>query len=292
MLLAMSHINPSQGAAVELNWQSLVLRDAGFTASVTSRIEQRVLTAAAVQPALLDAPDTISPRAAGARIQELVVASSIRLLLGLGIETEERLWFNADDGLPLQLLRMRRGSKPSLKRYRFGSHQVYRLRRQPVDKAQAEQPAESWSEVSESVYPLAGAEAGCTTILESLQLLELLSGSDRVFSEQAPTLCVFDRQRVYRVVFRDLGRERVEVDYRQLAAGEESRVRETQSAYHVVFEGRSLDVPADNVEPFTFLGLQGEIHLLLSDPGRIPLRVRGRVPGYGEVELELETLAR
>ena len=47
-----------------------------------------------------------------------------------------------------------------------------------------------------------------------------------------------------------------------------------------------------SVEPFSFLGLKDEIHLLLSDPGRIPLRVRGQVPGFGMIDLELKTLIR
>jgi len=302
MLLVMAHISPSHGAALVadgippdtvsagLNWHGLVLRDSGLTGSVTTRIEQKALTAAEVQPALLEAPETMSPRVAGARVQALVVASSVRLLLGLRIETEERLWFDTDDGLPLQLIRLRRGSKPSVKSYRFGHQQVYRLRRQPADKAQAEQPAEHWSEVSESFYLLAGAEAGCATMLESSQLLYRLSGTDDAFGEQALELCVFDRQRVYRVAVRSLGRERIEVDYRQVTADKETRVREPQAAHHVVLEGRPVEDSAKDIEPFTFLGLQGQIHLLLSDPGRIPLRVRGMVPGFGMIDLELETL--
>ena len=47
-----------------------------------------------------------------------------------------------------------------------------------------------------------------------------------------------------------------------------------------------------SVEPFSFLGLKDEIHLLLSDPGRIPLRVRGQVPGFGMIDLELKKLIR
>jgi hypothetical protein len=45
------------------------------------------------------------------------------------------------------------------------------------------------------------------------------------------------------------------------------------------------------VEPFSFLGLK-DVHLLLSDPGRIPLRVRGKVPGFGMIDLELKKLTR
>ena len=295
MLLAMTPSSMSLAAAVvptSVNWRTLELQDSGLTGSVTTRIDLRQLPAAEVQPALLETPDTMSPRAVGARVQELVVASSIRLLLGVGLETETRLWFNADNGLPLQLMRLRQGSKPSQKSYRFGRHLVYRLRRQPADKAETDQPAEHWSEVSESYYHLVGADAGCPAILESSQLLYLLSSPDRVFSEQAVEYCVFDRQRVYRVGFRSLGREQVEVDYQQVAAGQETRVRETLLAYHVVLDVRPVEVSPEDDESFSFLGLQGEIHMLLSDRGRIPLRVRGQVPGFGIIQLELETLTR
>lgn len=295
LLLAMTPSSMLFAASLEsapVNWRSLELQDSGLTASVTTRIELRELPATEVQPALLDAPGAISPREAGTRIEELVVASSIRWLLGAGFETGTRLWFNADNGLPLQLIRLRQGSKPSLKRYRFGSHQVYRERRQPADKAQTEQPSGHWSDVSESFYPLAGAEAGCSTILESSQLLYLLSRPERIFSGQAEELCVFDRQRVYRVEIRDLEREQVKIDYRQLAAGQETRVNRTLDAIHVVLTSRPLDGAEEYVQPFSFLGLSGEIHLLLSDPGRIPLQVRGQVSGFGMIDLELMQLTR
>jgi hypothetical protein len=304
MLLAMVQASPSSAATlaaednrpdtapVAMNWRALALRDAGMTGSVTTRIELRALTAAEVQPALLDAPGTVSPREAGTRIQELEVASSIRSLLGAGIELEERLWFNADDGLPLQLVRMRQGSKPSQKLYRFGSSQVYRLRRQPAGRAESGQPPEKWSQTSESFYPLPGPDEGCATILESSQLLYLLSSPNHEFSEKPVALCVFDRQRVYRVEFRVLGREPVYVDYLQMAAGQETRIRRTQDALHVALDSRPVGGAHEDDEPFSFLGLSGEIHLLLSDPGRVPLRVRGQVSGFGTIDLELEKLTR
>jgi len=280
-------------APVPINWRKLELRDSGMTGSVTTRIEQRTLAAAAVQPALLDAPGTMSAREEGTRIQELVVASSIRSLLGIKIENRTRLWFNVDDGLPLQLMRLRQGRKPSQKLYRFGSSQVYRQRRQPADKTQAGQPAGHWSEISESFYPLPDAEGGgCPIILESAQLLYLLSRPDHVFSERTRELCVFDRQRVYRVGFRLQGRESIDVDYLQVDASQETRVKRTLEALLVALTSRPLDDAEGDVQPFSFLGLNDDIHLLLSEPGRIPLRVRGRVSGFGKIDLKLEKLTR
>ena len=286
------HKQTGTAAPSGLNWRSLELRDAGVTGSVTTRIELSKHTAAEVQAILIDAPNLVSQRAAGTRIEVLEVASSIRSLLGVNIENQTRLWFNVNDGLPLQLMRLRQGRKPSQKLYRFGSSQVYRQRRQPADKTEAGQPAEHWSEISESYYPLPDPDKECPVILESSQLLYLLSNPDHVFSERAQELCVFDRQRVYRVGIRLLGREPLAGDYLQLDASDETRVKRTLQALRVGVTSHLLEGAPEDVQPFSFLGLDDDIELLLSDPGRIPLRIHGRVSGFGTLDLELKKLAR
>ena len=279
-------------APTPLNWRNLELQDAGVLGSVTTRIDLRELSATEARPTLVDGPKQMSPRIAAPRIQELVASNTIQLLLGAGIETQVRLWFNADGGLPLQLVRIRQGSTPSRKLYRFGSNQVYRLRSQPGNSAEAEQPPEHWSQTSESFYPLPDPDGECPAILESSQLLTLLSNPDQMLSEQPVELCVFDRKHVYRVGFRTLGREQLDVDYLQVAAGQETRVRRTLEALHIALTSRPLEGARGDVEPFSLLGLNDEIHQLLSDPGRITLRVRGQVPGFGIIDLELKKLTR
>lgn len=303
VMLAMAQISPSYAAAAvadskqpdtaapaPLNWGSLELKNTGMATAVTTRIELKTLSAVAVQSALIDAPKPMLQRVAAARIQALLVANSIRLLLGVGIETETQLWFNTDDGLPLQLNRSRRGRKPSQKLYRFGNRQVYRLRRQPADKIESGQPAGQWSEISESFYPL--PDAGCPLVLESSQLLYLLSSPDYALGESTAEVCVFDRQRVYKVGFQLLGREPLDVDYLQVTANEETWVKRPLYALRVALTSRPLEDSQVEVQPFSFLGLDDEIQLLLSDPGRIPLRVTGQVSGFGKIDLELKKLTR
>ena len=303
MVLVMAQSSLSYGTTSEhsrtnsvtpppLNWHKLELQDAGVIASVTTRIERRNLAATAVRPILGDGPQQIAPRVAAPRIQELVVTNTIQLLLGAAIETQASLWFNEDDRLPLQLVRIRRGSNPTRKLYRFGNKQVYRLRSKPANSAETGQPPEHWSQIKESFYPLPDPDGECPTILESSQLLTLLPNPDQRLSEQPVELCVFDRKRVYRVAFRTLGREQLEVDYLQLAAGQETRVRRTMEALHVTLTSRPLAGAREDIEPFSLLGLQDEIHLLLSEPGRILLQVRGQVPGFGMINLELKKLTR
>ena len=283
---------PNKVTPLPPNWHTLELHDSGVVASVTSRIDLRKLSAADVRATLVDVPKPMSPRVAATRIVEIEVANTVRLLLGAGIETRNRLWFNEDDGLPLQLTRIRQGNKPSAKLYRFGSNRVYRLRRKPDNKAETGQPPEHWTQISESFYPLPDPDGECPTVLESSQLLYLLSNAEHGVSERPEMLCVFSRKHVYRLEIRIVGQEPLDVDYLQVAAGQETRIRRTVEALHIALTSRPFEDIQGDMEPFSFLGLQGEIHLLLSDPGRIPLQVRGQVPGFGMIGLELKKLIR
>jgi hypothetical protein len=293
VFLTLSHTClPYAAALAPPDWHSLELRDAGMTASVTTRIDLKEVPQADVQSFLIEGPEQLSPRVAASRIQELAVTSKIRLLLTAGIETRSQLWFNVDNGLPLQLVRTRLGSRPARKIYRFGNQQVYRLRSEPAHSAESAQPPEEWTQRSESFYPLPDPDGECPAVLESSQLLYLLTSQGQIGSGKPEALCVFDRKRVYRVDMQILGREQLAVDYLQVIAGRETRVRQDQEAFHLVISGEPEEDSAEDKEPFSFLGLQGEIHLLLSDPGRVPLQIRGEVPGNITVQLELVELTR
>ena len=302
LVLAMVQTSLSYGVAAEsrqpdtaqvpLNWHTLELRDSGVTGSVTTRVELRMFPAAELQSALLDAPQSMSPRQAGKQTGVLEVNNSVRLLLGVDIENQSRLWFNEGDDLPLQLMRVHRGNNPSQKLYRFGSSQVYRQRRQPADRAETEQPAGHWSDVSEAYYPLPNQDEACPVILESSQLLYVLSKQDTVLSESGGEFCVFDRKQVYRVGYRLLGRERLAVNYLQIDANKETRQKHTLQALHIALTSRPLAGSPEDIQPFSFLGLDDDIELLFSEAGRIPLRIQGHVSGYGSIELELKKLAR
>jgi hypothetical protein len=166
------------------------------------------------------------------------------------------------------------------------------MRSQPASSAETRQSPDKWSQISESFYPLTAPGEVCPVILESSQILYLLSEPGHEFGKEPEKFCVFDRKHVYQVILQTLGQERLAVDYLQLTAGHENRVRHTQEATHVVFSGLPVaDAPGD-VQPFSFLGLKGDIHILLSEPGRIPLQIRGEVTGFGNVDLELKKLTR
>ena len=270
------------------NWHALEFQASGVAGSVTTRIDLR------------KASDTGYSSHAASRGQTRVTAwrgqpgsgdgvnSKVHLLVGAGIETGERLWFNEDEGLPLQLTRIRQGSKPSWKQYRFGSERVYRVRKKPANDKEAVQSAEKWSRSSESFYPLPDGE--CTSVLESLQLIYLLSSPQYRISEASQTLCVFSRKHLYQVKLLVAEPGLLDVDYLQMVGDEKTRIREELRTISMVLKSVPLKGSAAAAKPFSFLGMKGDIHFLLSDPGRIPLQISGQVPGFGMIDLELRKL--
>ena len=274
-------------APIQRNWHALEFQATGVAGSVITRIDLRKASGTDIQTMLLDGTSLKLPHAAASRVVEMDVHSRAQLLVGSAIETRERLWFNEEDGLPLQLTRIRRGNKPSSKQYRFGDDGVYRLRKKPDTKTEAGRSPEHWSRSSESFYPL--PEGECPSVLESLQLLYLLTSPQYGISQASQTLCVFNRKRVYRVEIWAAKSGSLDVEYLQLVGGVETRIRQTMQTIHLVLNSRPLK-GATAAKPFSFLGMQGEIHFQLSDPGRVPLRISGQVPGFGMIDLELKKL--
>ena len=279
---------PGSVAPIQRGWHALEFQATGVAGSVTTRIDLRKASGTDIRAMLLDEASLKSAHAAAGRVVELDVQSRVQLLVGGGIETRERLWFNEEDGLPLQLTRIRRGNKPSSKQYRFGRDRVYRLRKKPENETQAGQSPEHWSRSSESFYALPAGE--CRSVLESLQLFYLLSSPQYGISEASQTLCVFNRKHLYQVEIRLAQPGPIDLDHVQVAAEGKAGIRETRETIHLVINSRPLEDRAAAVKPFSFLGMQGEIHVLLSDPGRVPLRISGKVPGFGVIDLELRKL--
>jgi hypothetical protein len=89
---------------------------------------------------------------------------------------------------------------------------------------------------------------------ESSQLLTLITNQEQAASERPEALCVFDRKRVYRVELRIPGREQLDVDYPQVLAGRETRVRNTLQDVHVLLDSNLPGETREDGEPFSFLG--------------------------------------
>jgi hypothetical protein len=298
VLLAMVHRGVAAAAAgpsgcagsdAGLPWRSLELVSEGVLTRVTTRAELEKVAASAVLARLIEAPGREPRQPSGERVAVLTVQSDIRMLAG-GFETKSRLWFDPGDGSPLQLSRTRRGRDDYEKIYRFTDGGVYRVRRTPDGPREAKLPPARWSLVKESYYPLSGQDKGCAGLLESSQLLYVLSASPPPAAATPREYCVFDRQALYRVRVVQTARESAKTAYVD-TAGHARRPDEARvDAYRL---GLSAGGGGDEDEPaFSFLGLQGDIRILLSATERLPLRVGGKVPGFGSVELELRQLER
>lgn len=284
MLLGLSFsAQPAGGVSPDalqgLPWRSLVFE--GQRHFIKTRIEaslERLRTDEAL-PALVASPQgkPVSPGGA-----EIVVINTKSAAEGPFVGGEQRdmtVWFDPVSGAALQRDRLRGGRKSDRKLYRFTEEGVYRLRRKPKDQREAALPPEGWTRTKESFYPYPAQAKDCRGITEASVLLYKLSVMPLTDSDVGPSMCVFHQQQVHRVTVQHRGEERLEVDY-----GQGSR---QITAVKLALEARRL-APEQSDEHFAFLGLEGEIEILLAEDSRIPVRVSGTLPRVGSVSFDLK----
>ncbi len=188
------------------------------------------------------------------------------------------VWFDPVTGAGLQRERLRLGKKPDSKHYRFTQEGVYRMRRKPRDQSEVALSPEGWTRTKETFYPHPEQAGECRAVTESSVLLYKLSVMPITDKEAAPSMCVFHQQRIHRVTVQHRGEQSLEVDF-----GQEPR---QITAVKLVLQARPLE-PDQTDELFEFLGLQGEIEILMAADPRIPVQISGDLPPVGRVTFDL-----
>ena len=201
-----------------------------------------------------------------------------------------QVWFLADSGSALQRIRLKPGKQGSLKLFRYGRDGVYRKRIEPRGREEADLPPEQWGRVKRSFYPYPEDRAGCPRVLDPLALLHTLSATDWSAGSELE-FCVFNKQGLYLVRLQSQGRERVQTGF-QLQQGKSIRLVEQQvDAWKVSLTSRALHPESGDLDPFEFLGFEGDVQLLLEPDLGIPIRLSGEIPAAGPVALDLTKAA-
>ncbi|HHH38322.1 MAG TPA: hypothetical protein ENK50_01940 [Sedimenticola sp.] len=196
-------------------------------------------------------------------------------------------WVLQGNGAALQRVRLKAGRSGSYKRYRYAERGVYRLRSEPKGRRESRLPPERWSRARHAYYPLAPAAEGCEMVSDPLALLYLIPASGLLAGGER-TFCIFNKHDVYRVTLVAAGLEPVRVGYPDPAAGADAGQgpRNIQGR-RVRLTARPLDPGNRNLDPFEFIGLEGDVEFVFDPATGIPLLVRGVLPGAGESELRL-----
>ncbi len=228
---------------------------------------------------LIERPGVLQPEPKSS-VYRLTVETRLRWFLSSKTWTGE-LWVQPDL-IPLQRTRLKIGPQGDYKIYRYAQQGVYRIRYQPEDLNQSLETPETWKLAHEAFYPFPQTLSGdCSLISDPYAILLLLA------QERLPkTLCIFNKEGIYRVSFAPSGSQPLQADYR-LKQSKMRRVQAFIQAERILIHPLPLEAGGKDKEPFEFLGMEGDIVLLRDPKTHLPLQIEGEVPGFGQAKLQL-----
>ncbi len=276
---------PSAPRAREVPWERLVFEDANALTSVRTAITVASLSAEEAGTLLIAAPGG----------DGLPVAGERALALSADIEADNRLladkswrglvWIRPD-GTALQRIRDKRAPDRNRRTYRFTPTGVFRIRAEPDGAAEEDAPPASWTDITEKTFSYGAGARDCARVSDPAALLFLLSRDPPAASEGARRECVFNKKTLYRAEIEPAGHEAVSADHAEERDGARRSVEGTRRALRLRIRARPLGAP-DADERFEFLGIEGDVELLLEEPSGLPLRIRGRIPDFGDADFAL-----
>ena len=265
-------------------WTELELEARKLFLKAATRVSVRLEPATAVEGDLRVPPEGVPSQPVGSRVAVVTLSSD----LPFGRRETARAWVDPLSGAALQGERLRMGRKPSWKQWRYldGGRYVWRV--SPQDPNEESLDCSAWTRRRDRLERWREAVPSGLVVSDSYALLYLVSAGrlDRGGSELRFCLEADDRLVEVRLVAGELIAERFELEE---VAGESTRVRTDKIRARAV---RGLGRPvaggagAEDVD-LGFLGLKGEITILVEEGTGMPLEVRGRAEGVGKVTVRV-----
>lgn len=268
-----------------VSWKRLVFEANKAMGSASTRVLLESLTVAEAAPALIESPHGAVAIPADADVLLMTAAIEAHLLFERK-KWEGRVWFLPTDGTALQRTRHKPGKGASDKRYRYGPEGVYRRRAEPKDKQEAKLSVDAWSKVRNSYYDHGTGRIDCAQISDPLVLLYVVSATGMSEGRELE-VCVFNKKELYRVTLETAGTEQVRVDFNQKQGRSAERVNTELNVLKIRLRPRPQDPNLKNPQAFEFIGLSGDIQILLDPRLGIPVGIRGELPVVGQTDFKL-----
>jgi hypothetical protein len=220
----------------------------------------------------------------GPRVLQLRYAGNLA-----GQRTDTTLLLDPFTAAALQFELRDSGRRHRQRIWRYTDIGAWHWTRKPATDAERSLEPAAWTELSEGLrrYP---PDSGSGAVTDATALLYALSAAPLARPGDRYDLRVFSRRRIHQVRAELSGNTLVSVDYRQRAAGAESRRKEKATALRIVLSGTSVNEAGDDDERFSLLGLSDSIELALDPATRAPLQLTGSAPLVGRVTFRLKTL--
>jgi len=270
-----------------VTWRRLAFGAKNFFGTVTTDIRLETIRLQEVSDGLITMPQGAAFQPSAGTLFAVSVHSVADPLLGSDEDLNITAWYDPKGGNALQRIRLLRGKEIWQKTYRFSDKGVFRLRRIPKGPDEPRLPAENWTDIEKSFYPYPSNDAGCTSVLEPSVLMFLVSAVDPAVQDPPSSLCVFNKKQLHEVRIHREGIKPLKINYLQKSSNQAIR-RQTQiDAIRFSCRSRSLAGPDQEAEPFSFLGLSGDVDIYVDATTRIPVSVSGRIAGFGRIDIQL-----
>jgi hypothetical protein len=273
---------PISEARVQWTELRFVARKLIFGASTTVSWQQVDATGATAD--LPPLPPDLGPAPSGARLVAVTLSSD----LPFGRDEKVTAWIDPATGAAVATEKLGTGSKPVRKVQRFGASGLAWWRWEP-EKGQQGLPPDRWGHFgADTVRWAACPEA--PPITDSYALLWLLSAMPRDTAGRVVEARVVTRGRLVSVDFTAGGLTQIHANFELVAAdGSRSRRREPVTVREVRVGARAADEDesAEDVD-LGFLGMRGSLTAYLDLDTGVPVELRGRAGGIGNVRVRLD----
>lgn len=273
--------------ANRIPWSHLLLETKNVMVDVTVDIKMQSLSADEISASLIENKqgDAVPIPATGG--YKMTSDTLLDAAFKDPVTIVNHVWFNPADATALGRIRLRQGEDHQKKVYRFTRQGVFRHRKEPIDKQEAKQDPEQWSDVVDTFYKYDLAQLGCTNVSERLLLVYIASTSEQLENDKPLSMCIFGKRQLFQVQLTSAGLESVEVDYVEKKGGNEKRRQGEVKAQKITLKSSPLKSDLEKVENFSFLGFQKDIAFFIDPTSKLPLQVSGYIPKGGNATLKL-----
>jgi hypothetical protein len=265
-------------------WTELELEARKLFLKATTRVAVKLQETGAVRGDLRTPPEGVARRPTSPRVAIVNLESD----LPFGRFQTSTVWVDALTGAALQGERLASGRKPSWKLWRYLDGARYVWRAEPGDSSEARLDRSAWTRRRDRLEAWESSVPPGLVVSDSYALLYLVSAArlERDGAELRFCLEADGRLVEARFVAGEVVTDRFELE--EVSAGVSGMRSGLMRARAVRGLGRPVGGEAAGEEvDLGFLGLQGEITVLLAEGWGVPLEVRGRAQGVGQVTVRV-----
>lgn len=271
----------------QVGWRRLDLAASKFLLSASTTLTVERVEARTLGPVLRTPPEgtPLGPR--GPEVLTLSTESE----LPFGRRERTVLWLDAASGAALQGHKVVTGRKPYEKLFRYTTEGFFFWRAAPSSGAEERAGPEGWSKRRSRLVRASPALPEGAVVTDSYALLYLASAARLDRPGAGLRVVLLAEEQPVELHFSSGGLVQDRLDYRERGTDGSRRRNQEVLQRVVTVSGQPLGGQgrADEVD-LGFLGLRGDVRILLDARSGLPLQLQGRTDRIGELTVTLEAV--